>query len=432
MLASSKLLNPVFSVVVATFDRDDKIIPTLESIANQSFRDFEVIVVSDGPCSSTLENTVSRFGSSFSLYSLPSRTRSQSGPNNFGWEVARGEYIAYLGHDDVWSTEHLSYLADAYKSNEGSDFAVSGCIYFGPAGTEDEFTWITGLFENSDLEAAKKYFFPPSSFSHKRSIFNKIPIWSEPLSTSRPVDTEFLIGAFERGCSFVSTGKISVFKFASALRYLSYLSPDDYEQRQIMELMRDASLFENFLEERFEASVRNGGFMAPSHAPIDMFTPGQKVLENEIMRGIRLPEVSQLTGFQKIDIGNDYRGFDWYPPERVGGESFRWTGPNHHPRMLLPFCCDGLVSFVFRVVAFVSSDIQKSLRIILNGSEENFQLVRKDSYFIISFVSHLKKDAVSLVEFQMSHTEVPQPPDTRKLGLCLESVELELQIKSTL
>lgn len=446
VVLNSESSNPVFSVVVATYGRDSKIIPTLLSVANQSFRDFEVLVVSDGPFSKTLKDIVSSFGKSFYLYSIPTRTRSQSGPNNFGLEVARGKYIAYLGHDDVWSTEHLSCLADAYKSYGYSDFAVSGCIYFGPAGTEDQFTWITGIFENSDLEAAGKYFFPPSSFSHKRSLFNEILQWPEPLSTRRPVDQEFLIGAFERGCSFVSTKKISVFKFASAQRYLSYLCPDDYEQHQILKLMRKKSRFKNYLEKRVKASVRNGLFMAPSHAPIDMFTPGQRVHENEIVRGIRLPQVLNLVDFQKIDVGDDYRGYDWYPLETVDEKGFRWTGPNHHPRMLLAFCCEGLVSFIIRVKAFASRDIEKSLKIVLNGNEEKFKIVKTDTQFIISFTANLKLNAVSVLEFQMSHAERPAfsrrrsilyllfprlksqvSLDPRKLGLCLEGVELQPQ-----
>jgi glycosyltransferase involved in cell wall biosynthesis len=437
--------DPTFSVVIATFGRENQIIPTLESVANQSFRDFEVIVVSDGPYSSTLKNIVNRFGSSFSLHSLPSRTRSQSGPNNLGWEVAQGKYIAYLGHDDIWSSQHLANLAGAYKSNERLDFAVAGCIYFGPAGTDDKFTWVTGLFENSDLEAARKYFFPPSSFSHKRIFTKEIPRWSEPLSTRRPVDTEFLIGAFEKGCSFGSTGKISVFKFASALRYLSYLCPDDYEQRQIMQLMKNERFFEKYIEQKVDASIQNAGFMVMQHAPIDMFTPGQKVLENEIVRGIKLPKIAHLMGIQKINVGDDFRGFDWYAPEEVDDRIFRWTGPNNNPRMLIPFCYEGLVCIVFRVVTFASVDIRKSLKILLNGKEVKFQIVRKESHFVISFTSNLKRNEISTVEFQMNRTKRPVDdgsikrrifsvlfpskskvaPDSRRLGLCLESAELQ-------
>jgi glycosyltransferase involved in cell wall biosynthesis len=436
--------NPIFSVVIATFGRENQIIPTLESVANQSFRDFEVIIVSDGPYTSALKNNVNRFGSSFSLHSLPSRTRSQSGPNNLGWEVAQGKYIAYLGHDDIWSSEHLANLADAYKSNENLDFAVAGCIYFGPAGTDDKFTWVSGLFENSDSEAAGKYFFPPSSFSHRRKITNEIPRWSEPLSTRRPVDTEFLIGAFEKGCLFGSTGKISVFKFASALRYLSYLCPDDYEQRQIMQLMKNERLFKKYIEKKIQASIRNDGFMVMQHAPIDMFTPGQKVLENEVVRGIKLTEISHLMGIQKINVGDDFRGFDWYAPEEVDDRIFRWTGPNNNPRMLIPFCYEGLVYIVFRVVTFASIDIRKSLKIFLNGKEVKFKIVREESRFVISFTSNLKRNEISTVEFQMNRTKRPVDdgyikrrifsvffpskskvaPDSRRLGLCLESAEL--------
>lgn len=401
-----------------------------------------MIVVSDGAHSGELNDIVSHFGSNFSLHSLPKRTRSQSGPNNLGWGISRGKYVAYLGHDDIWSPNHLSLLAEAYTSNAGSDFAVSGCIYFGPSGTGDDLTWVTGLFGKNDLEAARKNFFPPSSLSHRRDLPDNIPRWSDPELTRRPVDTEFIVGAFERDCSFVSTGEISVFKFASALRYLSYLQPDDYEQLRVLKMMNDSPKFERFVRARVQASIQNGGYMGVGHAPLDLFTPGQKVNENDIVRGIKVPKAIELTGKEMVDVGDDFRGLDWFGPEEVAGKRVRWSGPNSRPRMLLPFFYKGLVAFELRIFSFGSPLVRKSLRIFINGTEVKFRLMKNGSVFKISFISILKESGVSFVEFQMSEPEQlfgrrsrggkrglfpfqkgsQSDLDSRKRGLCLEEM----------
>lgn len=428
-LIRSRKKTPTFSVVIATYARDEFIISTLESVSNQIFKDFEVIVVSDGPSSLILQKIVREFGSQFSIYALPHRSRSQSAPNNLGWKKARGKYIAYLGHDDLWSPDHLSNLAKSYETNPDVDFVAAGCIYFGPAGMEEELTWITGLLDSGDSKAPERNFLPPSALSHKRLLSKKVPRWSDPIVTRRPVDTEFVMGAVERNCTFSSTGQITVFKFASALRYLSYLCPDDYEQRQIMTKMKDKDFFENYILKLVNSAKVNGRYMCTRHATPNMFSPGQKMIENEYIRGIHLPEVSELTDIQYLEVGTDYRGFDWHGSEINEGKSFRWTGPNHRPRMLIPFCSKNSVKFVVCVVKFASGDIRESLQIVLNGRIVEFDIKGVGSNYRISFVSSLNENKISVLEFRMNRSARPSDrvegnTDTRLLGLCLGGLEL--------
>jgi len=420
---------PTFSVVIATYARDKFIAATLESVANQSFQDFEVIVVSDGPFTLILEEIVREFGSRFSLYSLPHRSRSQSAPNNLGWEKARGKYIAYLGHDDLWSSDHLSNLVETYNVNPNADFVAAGCIYFGPAGMEKELTWITGLFDSNDSTAPEKNFLPPSALSHKRLLPENVPRWSDPVTTRRPVDTEFVMGAVERNCSFASTAQISVFKFASALRYLSYLCPDDYEQRQIMVLMGDKISFNNYILSLVDLAKENGRYMCVSHATPNMFLPGQKMIENEHIRGIHLPEVLELNNSKVLGVGTEYRGFDWHSPEINQERSFCWTGPNHRPRMLIPFYSKHSVLFVIYVAQFAADDIRDSLQIVLNGRIVEFAMKRMNSHYRISFSSILNESNISVIEFRMNRVARPivgndGQSDTRLLGMCLTRIEL--------
>ena len=90
---------PFFTIVVATFDRGRHIVPTIEAALDQTFKDFEIIVVADGETGDTL-SYVPRDYPRVAVVGLPRNSGSQAVPNNVGIAIARGRHIAYLGHDD--------------------------------------------------------------------------------------------------------------------------------------------------------------------------------------------------------------------------------------------------------------------------------------------------------------------------------------------
>ena len=75
---------PAFTVIVATYSRGAAIVPTLTSIAQQSWKDFEVLVVSDGPAADGLGEAVASMDSRFRLIINEPSSRSQAGPNMHG------------------------------------------------------------------------------------------------------------------------------------------------------------------------------------------------------------------------------------------------------------------------------------------------------------------------------------------------------------
>ncbi|NJM35965.1 MAG: hypothetical protein HC850_16185, partial [Rhodomicrobium sp.] len=65
----------------------------------------------------------------------------------------------YIGHDDIWDWQHLAMLHALLESRANTDFAVSGCISYGPP--ESNFYRVTGFFENPGDEFI--HFVPPSA-----------------------------------------------------------------------------------------------------------------------------------------------------------------------------------------------------------------------------------------------------------------------------
>src|SRR6266540_368634 len=115
---------PRVTVLIPTYNWSSVLRYALRSALSQTFTDFEVVVVGDG-CTDDSESVVASAGDARVRWiNLPGNTGHQSGPNNEGLRQARGEIIAYLGHDDLWLPHHLAVLVDAIDAT-GSDVAYS-------------------------------------------------------------------------------------------------------------------------------------------------------------------------------------------------------------------------------------------------------------------------------------------------------------------
>src|SRR5690606_24951720 len=94
--------RPLVSVVMATYNRSNIIVYAIESLRANTLQDWELIVVGDC-CTDDTETVVSAFGDQrIRFINLPENCGEQSGPNNFGVGLARGKYLAFLNHDDMW------------------------------------------------------------------------------------------------------------------------------------------------------------------------------------------------------------------------------------------------------------------------------------------------------------------------------------------
>jgi glycosyltransferase involved in cell wall biosynthesis len=97
----------------AATGRDKKLVRALQSVLDQSFKDFELIVVADG-CKLT-EFIVKKIADTTKKVRLLFVKREQlfsNVPRNTGIENARGDYIIYIDNDDYWGKDHLKIIND--------------------------------------------------------------------------------------------------------------------------------------------------------------------------------------------------------------------------------------------------------------------------------------------------------------------------------
>ncbi len=110
-------MEPFFSVIIPLFNKQDYIGATLESVLQQSFTHFEIIIVNDGSTDNS-EAVVNEF-SDPRIQLINTTNQGVSHARNKGAKAAKSKFLAFLDADDIWYNHHLSdlkFLIDAYAN----------------------------------------------------------------------------------------------------------------------------------------------------------------------------------------------------------------------------------------------------------------------------------------------------------------------------
>jgi len=96
---------PWVSIIIPTYNRRDFLREAIRSVLEQSFRDFELIVVDDGSDDGTREMIQREFPGLLTY--LYQENQGVSRARNRGLELAQGEFVAFLDSDDLWLPRKL-------------------------------------------------------------------------------------------------------------------------------------------------------------------------------------------------------------------------------------------------------------------------------------------------------------------------------------
>ena len=99
---------PFFSVVISLYNKEKYIENTLKSVLNQTFGDYEIIIVNDGSMDKS-EEIVQQFDDNRIKF-FSKINEGVSVARNFGIEKVGANYIAFLDGDDLWFPTHLATL----------------------------------------------------------------------------------------------------------------------------------------------------------------------------------------------------------------------------------------------------------------------------------------------------------------------------------
>ncbi len=124
-------MNPFFSIIIPTYNRGHILPKTIQSVINQDFKEWELIVVDDGSTDNTKEIIKNFTENDYRIKYIYQDNQERSAARNNGIENSKGKYICFLDSDDEYLQHHLTTFFDEIKikNNPKSLFFTSLIIY---------------------------------------------------------------------------------------------------------------------------------------------------------------------------------------------------------------------------------------------------------------------------------------------------------------
>ncbi len=121
-------MKPLISVVIPVFNREDLIKKSIQSVVDQEYSQFELIVVDDYSTDKSREKVREFSDPRIKLFELKENGGNAKARNE-GWKNAQGEWVAYLDSDDWFEPDYLTRLAEAIVNNPETGFFWTGVRY---------------------------------------------------------------------------------------------------------------------------------------------------------------------------------------------------------------------------------------------------------------------------------------------------------------
>ena len=115
-----------FSIIIPTYNRSDKICRAIDSVLNQTFKDFELIVVDD--CSKDDTTLIlSKYKDKIKLF----KNETNQGQNyslNVGIQKSNGKVLCFLDSDDYWKSNFLEKHYEVYNNENDINVVYSEAL----------------------------------------------------------------------------------------------------------------------------------------------------------------------------------------------------------------------------------------------------------------------------------------------------------------
>jgi len=113
--------KPFFSIIVPTYNRCYTLSRPIDSVLNQSFQNFELIIVDNGSTDATHEWLSKNYKNDKIIYSFQTGSGTPASPRNKGISLAKGEWVCFLDSDDMWKKEKLEFTLEAIQCQSNLD-----------------------------------------------------------------------------------------------------------------------------------------------------------------------------------------------------------------------------------------------------------------------------------------------------------------------
>lgn len=125
--------TPLVSIIIPVYNAGDLLQNCLHSVLQQTYQNWEVILVNDGSTDNTIENASRLIASDSRIRLIHQDNQGAATARNLAIEHSKGEYFFFLDSDDTLSEDTISYMLQLMQETN-TELAITGVAYYNQLG----------------------------------------------------------------------------------------------------------------------------------------------------------------------------------------------------------------------------------------------------------------------------------------------------------
>jgi len=177
--------NNYFSIVIPLYNKENSISATVNSVLNQTYGDFELIIVNDGSTDNSLKVVQSIQDERIRI--INKENGGVSSARNIGIKQAKNDWISFLDGDDLWRPDYLKMVLEMIHKYPKSDVVAIGWKWDNDKEQNryDEEGYIENYFK---LSLKYSGIICSSAVTIKKECFNLIGLFREDLNRGEDLE----------------------------------------------------------------------------------------------------------------------------------------------------------------------------------------------------------------------------------------------------
>jgi len=166
----------LFSIIIPTYNREKLIGSAIDSVIDQEFKDWELIIIDDGSTDSTKE-VVEPYLRDERVKYIFQKNAERSNARNNGISISKGDYICFLDSDDSFLKNHLSTFHQFISKSKNYDFIYSLKIGEKHITQKNKYEQVFISDIHSQQVCIKRYLFEKNLFNPKITFGEDRELW---------------------------------------------------------------------------------------------------------------------------------------------------------------------------------------------------------------------------------------------------------------
>ncbi|WP_271855512.1 glycosyltransferase family 2 protein [Patiriisocius marinus] len=231
-------VKPLISIIIPTFNRGNVLAETLKSFQEQTFTNWECLLVDDGSTDETVQ-VIKDFVKKdlrFQLHSRPvNRPKGANACRNYGFEISKGDFVNWFDSDDLATPTFLEQRLELFQKDASLDMAACYATYFYDNGKPKRKQKRIETLSENPIE---------NYILHGLSFYTGIPLWKKSyLLQQAEIFDETLQRSQERDFHFRLIFKGLNYKNCNDNLLLKRTENDSISTNSVNNLIADESVF---------------------------------------------------------------------------------------------------------------------------------------------------------------------------------------------